>query len=57
MARPLRIEFEDVIYHVMARGNVRQKICLEDAGYAKSEGSNLAPWTILTTSISSVDSR
>lgn len=30
MARPLRIEFEGAFYHVMARGNARQKIFLED---------------------------
>ncbi len=35
MARPLRIEFEDAIYHVMARGNARQKILLEDEDYRK----------------------
>jgi putative transposase len=26
MARPLRIEFEDAIYHVTARGNDRQRV-------------------------------
>ena len=26
MARPLRIEFEDAIYHLCARGNARQAI-------------------------------
>jgi len=26
MARPLRIEFEDVIYHLCARGNARQPV-------------------------------
>jgi putative transposase len=26
MARPLRIEFEDAIYHLLARGNARQAI-------------------------------
>lgn len=35
MARPLRIEFENAIYHVMARGNARQKIFLEDEDYRK----------------------
>ena len=30
MARPLRIEFEGVFYHVMARGNARQKIFIDD---------------------------
>ena len=40
MARPLHIEFEDMIYHVMARGNARQKICLEDASHAKGSPKN-----------------
>ena len=31
MARPLRIEFEGALYHVMARGNARQDIFLDDA--------------------------
>lgn len=31
MARPLRIEFEDALYHVMARGNARADIFLCDA--------------------------
>jgi putative transposase len=31
MARPLRIEFEGAFYHVMARGNARQDIFLDDA--------------------------
>ncbi len=26
MARPLRVEFEDAIYHLCARGNARQRI-------------------------------
>lgn len=30
MARPLRIEFEGAFYHVMARGNARQHIFLND---------------------------
>lgn len=30
MARPLRIEFADAIYHVMARGNARQRISEDD---------------------------
>jgi len=32
MARPLRIEFSGAIHHVMARGNVRQPIFLDDEG-------------------------
>ena len=35
MARPLRIEFEHAIYHVMARGNARQRIFLADDDYRK----------------------
>ena len=31
MARPLRIEFEGAFYHMMARGNARQDIFLDDA--------------------------
>src|SRR5437016_5614643 len=31
MARQLRIEFENAIYHVCARGNARQPIFLSDA--------------------------
>ena len=39
MAHPLRPEFEDAIYHVMARGISRQKIFLEHEDYRKlSEG-------------------
>jgi hypothetical protein len=26
MARPLRLEFEDAIYHLLGRGNARQRI-------------------------------
>ena len=31
MARRLRIQYEDAIYHVMARGNGRQDIVEDDA--------------------------
>jgi REP element-mobilizing transposase RayT len=31
MPRRLRIEFEGAIYHVMARGNARQRIIRDDA--------------------------
>jgi REP element-mobilizing transposase RayT len=34
MARPLRIEYAQALYHVMARGNHRQKIWA-DAGDCK----------------------
>ena len=30
MARPLRIEFEGALYHVMARGNARSDIFVDD---------------------------
>ena len=33
MARPLRIEFANAIYHVMARGNARQRLFHEDEEY------------------------
>jgi REP element-mobilizing transposase RayT len=31
MARPLRLEFPGAIYHITARGNAGNAICLEDA--------------------------
>ena len=30
MARPLRLEFEDAVYHLTARGNAGQAIFLDD---------------------------
>ncbi len=33
MARPLRLEFEGALYHVISRGNARQKIYRADADY------------------------
>lgn len=33
MARPLRLEFEGAFYHVISRGNARQKIFRSDADY------------------------
>jgi len=30
MVRPLRLEFSEATYHVMARGNQGQKICVDD---------------------------
>ena len=30
MARPLRLEYAGALYHVTARGNVRQDILLDD---------------------------
>jgi REP element-mobilizing transposase RayT len=35
VARPLRIEFEGALYHITARGNVRQKLFLDDKDCAK----------------------
>ena len=35
MARPVRIEFPNAIYHVMARGNGRQRIFHADADYQR----------------------
>jgi len=34
MSRPLRIEYEDAIYHVMNRGRLRQKIYPGDEYYS-----------------------
>lgn len=31
MARPLRLEFPGALYHVMARGNAREPIFLDDS--------------------------
>jgi hypothetical protein len=30
MARPLRVEFEEAIYHLCARGNARQRIFCDE---------------------------
>lgn len=38
MARPLRIEFAGAIYHVMARGNARQRIFQDDRDYGRLSG-------------------
>lgn len=35
MARPLRIEFPGALYHVISRGNERQKIVRDDADRQK----------------------
>ena len=35
MARPLRIEFPNAIYHIMARGNARQAIFHEPEDYER----------------------
>ena len=35
MARPLRIQYSGAIYHVMARGNGRQRIFHDERDYAK----------------------
>src|SRR5437773_5371537 len=35
MARPLRIEFEDAIYHLCARGNARQPVFRDERDYAR----------------------
>ena len=35
MARPLRLEFEDAIYHITARGNRRERIFASDADRAR----------------------
>jgi REP element-mobilizing transposase RayT len=35
MARPLRIEYEDAVYHITARGNDRKRIYFSEADYRK----------------------
>lgn len=35
MARPLRLEFENALYHITSRGNERKDIFIDDADYAK----------------------
>jgi len=35
MARPLRIEFEEAIYHVCARGNAPQRIFCDERDRAR----------------------
>jgi putative transposase len=35
MRRPLRVEYPGAIYHVMCRGNARQKIFREDADHQR----------------------
>jgi putative transposase len=35
MARPLRIEFEEALYHITARGNRRERIFASDADHAR----------------------
>jgi REP element-mobilizing transposase RayT len=34
MARPLRLEFSGAVFHVMARGNARQQVFLDDDDYS-----------------------
>jgi len=40
MGRPLRIEFENAVYHITSRGNERKKIYRDD-GDNRIGGSNL----------------
>ena len=35
MARPLRIEYEDALYHVTSRGNARQTIFRDEMDYRR----------------------
>jgi putative transposase len=35
MARPLRVEFEDAIYHLCGRGNARQAIFHDNRDHAR----------------------
>jgi putative transposase len=38
MVRPLRVQFEGAVYHVMARGNRRESIYYEDEDFARFIG-------------------
>jgi putative transposase len=44
MARPLRIEFAGATYHIMARGNQGQKICLDDPDRERWLATLVATW-------------
>jgi hypothetical protein len=35
MAKPLRVEFEEALYHLMGRGNVRQRTFTDDKDWAR----------------------
>lgn len=35
MVRPLRVEYENALYHVMSRGNERRRIIRDDAGRSR----------------------
>ena len=35
MSRPLRVEFPGATYHVMCRGNARQRIFLDEADHQR----------------------
>ena len=35
MSRPLRVEFPGAIYHVMCRGNARQRIFKDEADHQR----------------------
>jgi len=45
MARRLRVQYPVAIYHVMSRGNARQKIVRDDADYDQEPMSaQVSPW-------------
>jgi REP element-mobilizing transposase RayT len=47
MARPVRVEFEDASYHVMARGNGRQQVFFDDSDrqlFVQTLGEALGPF-------------
>ena len=37
MERPLRVEFDDAIYHICARGNARQRIFFDEPDRARRD--------------------
>ena len=56
MARPLRIEFPGAIYHVMARGNARQRIVVDDADWQRlrdglAQTVERCGWELLTFAV------
>jgi len=39
MARPLRLQIEDTLYHVICRGNHRQKVFFQESDYERYLGN------------------
>jgi hypothetical protein len=44
MARPLRLEAEGAVYHVIARGNERKAVFRDDRDRQETEGVSLVRW-------------